>query len=145
MQQDPTRVAFEKALELDRYDWLTHMAFADWLSENGFDDEAEHQRTWTPERQRREDGVAWLRGFAERTGLPYEDVIQAGHDYIRHVTESSLHFVQIGGNEDREALERADDELLSGATTEYWEHWSAVTGQPEPERLDRITVFSCNC
>lgn len=63
------RAAFEAALKENPYDATTHFVFADWLEENGFDDEAAWQRSWTRERQEAED---WLKVYAARMNC-YDD------------------------------------------------------------------------
>lgn len=84
------REAFEEALRKDHYDEVTRMVFADWLDENGFDDEATAQRKWTREKQESED---WLREFVKdvsreddwdedsrQCDLTYESLIAAAKD-----------------------------------------------------------------
>src|SRR5438477_6621276 len=71
--------AFEDAISADRYDGDTRKVFADWLEENGYDDEAVLQRSWTPEKQRAED---WLLDYATECAMTYEELIEAAKNYL---------------------------------------------------------------
>lgn len=46
------RQAFLDAIKENPYEPSNHYVYADWLEENGFDEDALLQREWTPERQR---------------------------------------------------------------------------------------------
>lgn len=124
------REAFERAIAADRYDQDTRRVFADWLDENGFDDEAAFQREWTPRWQEAED---WLKGFAERiAGYDWRDdgmtlhaptleqVVEAGRKCLDD-NESSL----LGG--DGFGATNIWDEVRE----EYWSHWKAYTRRAE--------------
>lgn len=64
-RRDVEKVVHYKHVQDNRYDRDLHMIFADWLEENGYDDEAVLERKWTPERQEAED---WLRALASNSG-----------------------------------------------------------------------------
>lgn len=125
------RKAFLDAIAADRYDVVARRAYADWLDENGFDDEAAEQRKWTPARQEAED---WLRNLAEQMGLTYEDVIQAGHDWFR----DEQHFIQEGTERARYVMSESNNIEL------FWRHWQTITEVEAP--TDRQgQPFSCTC
>ncbi len=151
--------AFLSAIQKDRYDQTTRLVFADWLEENGFDDDALFQRKWTPKYQKAED---WLRDFAGKCGktcinyndawdarrggedvelvwqdITYEMIVQAGHDYVDH----GDYFTQVGSEEARDMCRGEAAEL-------FWEHWETVTGRTKtPREQDEWTngPFSCTC
>lgn len=60
------RESFEAALKKDVYDEVTHKVFADWLSENGFDEEAEYHYTWTKEKQ---EAIDWIHEWEKKLNL----------------------------------------------------------------------------
>jgi uncharacterized protein (TIGR02996 family) len=144
--------AFLAAIQKDRYDEATRRVFADWLEENGYDDEALEQRRWTREKQEAED---WLRELAGRLGqtcrnyddaldgevpelweaITYEDVIQAGYAAV----QSGNHFVQVGDMTAANVM--AEDSVREL----YWKHWQTVTGQAVDDETRQHGVFSCSC
>lgn len=89
------QAAFEMALQSDRYDLVTHRAYADWLTEQGRDAEAEHHRSWTVEWQQAEDR---LKAFCRRVNLNYpyflqkirefNDIRKEGKDETDHTDET---------------------------------------------------------
>ncbi len=151
---DTEKEAFLTAIAKDRYDQTTRLVFANWLEENGLDDEALIQRSWTREKQESED---WLRDYAAKCGetctnysdvwqehveeewqdITYEMVVQAGHDYVNHGNYST----QVGS-------EKARD-LMYGETAElFWKHWQTVTGRTKAAREEDEWMdgpFSCTC
>lgn len=153
-QRERDRDAFLAALAEDRYDRAARLVFADWLEENGDrpgdDDLALEQRRWTPERQEAED---WLREFAEECGLTcrdyetsyggeggewvpitFEDVLQAGHDYL----DRGDYFTQRGSETARNLMTDERREL-------YWRHWQTLTGRTLGEETAPDAPFSCSC
>ena len=153
---DDERRGFEQTIQVNRYDEVARRIYADWLSEQGLDDEATVQYSWTIEKQQAED---WLRGFACRCGdtcinydevtdlrrtsgpieekwvsITFEDVIQAGHDFI----DNGDFFYQ-------EGLETARDLMDKETTDLYWQHWSTYTGRSLPATYRGMAPFSCSC
>ncbi len=133
------REGFLKALEADRFDLASHRAYADWLYEKGEDDLAHVHASWTREKQEAED---WLREFAAEGGvhcpdypydnddgrpITYEEVIQAGHDYLNH----GNHFVQLGD-------ETLRDKTYGKTLVKYWKCWQLVTGITVDEDRRRV-------
>lgn len=146
------RQVFEDALKEDRYNSTVRLIYADWLEENGFDDEAvEQRRRAKPEWI---DADKWMHDFASRGGqycsnygseeddwrdITYEDLIQAGYDYIK----TGDHFVQMGSETLRSLM------YEEGQT--WWKSWSIITGEELSEDLEsgktiyRSAPFSCSC
>ncbi len=89
----------------------TRRVYADWLEENGHEDEAQEQRAWTARRQASED---WMRAAAQDAGVTYEHLLSIGHD-----------------------MATRDDLLLPGSALagqddSYWAAWSALTSSEAP-------------
>jgi uncharacterized protein (TIGR02996 family) len=120
--------AFEDALRADRYDGVTRKVFADWLEENGYDDEAVLQRSWTPEKQQAED---WLVEYARECEMSYEELIEAANDYLDTGEAYCLPF-------------DTPDIVYSGAD-EFWERFSLATGRGVSEDHRGETFFRCAC
>lgn len=161
------KVAFLAALAADRYDQTTRLVFADWLDENGLDDEAmEQRRCATPEWEK---AARWLESFATKCGATcsnYSEVWQAYHEqrqqgvpYDQVVTPEEVHkeityedVIQAGydyaDHEDyfvQQGNEQARDMMASQDTREqFWVAWQTVTGQAV-EKDKQGTVFSCSC
>lgn len=76
---DHEREAFERAISDNKYDEVARRIFADWLSEHGFDDEADLQYSWTPEKQRSED---FITAFAKDCDFTYEEMMAAINKYL---------------------------------------------------------------
>jgi hypothetical protein len=137
--------------------WATHRAFSDWLEEHGFDDEAQVQRRWTPDRQHAEDrlrDLAQICGFnyydwdeeGNESGeeITYEQMIQTGYNYL----ERGDYFTQIGS-------ETARDVVQGEVAEQFWKDWSTVTGVdlpatdkhdwPKDRPWDNPSPFSCSC
>lgn len=158
------RKAFEDAIAKDRYDEATRKVFADWLSENGFDDEAAVQYAWTRERQEAED---WLRDFAEQAGgtiegydgtggdekyqpITYETVLQAaagalssyreaverGEEHPEYWTES---FTQYGSSSARDLLNSKSNR------EKFWRCYALVTGDSVEKGMNEVSAFGCSC
>jgi uncharacterized protein (TIGR02996 family) len=144
---------FEKILKENRYDTLTRNAYADWLEENGFDDEAVEQRCCTSSEWIEAD--KWMHDFASKCGetctsgwssydnqswtaITYEDVIQAGHDYI----DREDYFTQIGSEDAKTLMYNTEINI------KYWECWCIITGRNKPREPKYglgSAPFSCSC
>lgn len=164
MTSDREKERFLQAIAEDRYDQSLRLVFADWLEEHGLDDEALVQRQWTREKQEAED---WLRDFAERCGqtadpakyarrgvsyedygwrpITYEDVVQAGHDWL----DRREWFYQIGEETARNEMYDENTQKL------FWKHWRTITGRKDDglygqakwDEHDAVegSVFGCSC
>ena len=139
MNHDSGKQPFLRAIEADRYDKAVRLAYADWLEERGYDDEAVLQRAWTVERQEAED---WLRWFADECGyhdgyegerkITYEEVIEFGRVY----QETGDGWTQFGSTD-------AQDTMCHHRK-EFWKHWQTITGVVVPEDK-KDAFFSCSC
>ncbi len=137
--------SFELAIKKDRYDQTTRLVFADWLEENGLDDEALIQRSWTREKQESED---WLRDYAEdirntnyyrgegyyesygRKEFSYEDLLAAARSHLETGEETAV--LGLNGPDSRDTME------------EFWQHYAIVTGTAVQEGYGN-TFFACDC
>lgn len=163
MNKEQERKAFEDAIFADRYDQITRRVFSDWLDENDYPEEANKQRKWTPEKQKAEDWLmdlaeiggktclnydeycenyrGWRRGDEntkvemEWEKITYEDLIQAGYDYL----DDEEYFVQHGSERLRDLLSEDSD------TIKFWECWSLVTEREVTEEIKKESPFSCSC
>lgn len=71
--------AFLSAIANDRYDEVTRKVYADWLSENGFDEEAMEQYTWTREKQQ---AIDWLTELASEAATNYHYLVKCAKKFI---------------------------------------------------------------
>lgn len=125
------REAFEKALLADPYDRLTHLAFSDWLDENGFDDEAEFHRLWTPEWQQSDE---YLRKLAEYHCVDFDAMVCG-------LKEDGF-YVQRGS----QTLERDFDNPQE--REEFYDRFRIYIRDQDWNRHDEefdIRPFSCSC
>lgn len=122
------REAFEKAITENPYSEITHLTFADWLDENGFDDEAEHHRKWTKEWQESKD---WLKELAADYGVPFEKMIGA---------------ILSGGNYTQYGSSDLQDEFYDRERAEaFWQHFDRYTRRSNEGWQRRHSPFSCSC
>lgn len=141
------RASFEAAIKENRYDTAIRRVFADWLDENGFDDEAVFHREWTAEWQRAED---WLRNFATTLGvghysayggddkeITYADMMRHAKAWVDSQGDSwPEYFTQIGS-------ENARDEMHAHAD-EFWKNYAIVTKTEIDPNMDKH-FYSCSC
>ena len=137
--------AFLKTIEADRYDGATRKVFADWLEENGYDDEALVQRSWTREKQ---ESIDWLTDFASELSdeyetfmddleiegsytMTYEDLIAAANAYLEKGEAFCLPF---------DTPDRVYDEIEV-----FWRHFEVATGRKVDEERKEGTFFVCAC
>lgn len=136
----PMRKAFYEHLKDDPKDVTTRRVFADWLEEEGHDEEARLQREWSLERY--EEAEAFMKDYAEM--LSGEDDSGGGYRRITvgRVLEAAAD--RLAGGFDGIGL-RFDtpDEVYSRAE-EFWKHYAVLTGTyVEEGRSD--TFVSCGC
>lgn len=146
-----SRDAFERSLKENMFDYQTRLVFADWLEENGHDDEAKEQRRMAGVEWMH--SVAWLQYFAGRCGdtctnydvayknginpvwvpITLEDVVEAGHAALRDKYGWGG-FTQFGS-------EKARDMMFDTNTKElFWKHWQVVTGvRVGKKKSDKLT------
>jgi uncharacterized protein (TIGR02996 family) len=139
------REAFLAALKEDRYDEVTHRAYADWLEENGFDDEAVVHRRWSAEEQQKSE--EWLDEFAkeisqegylyedgvERDELTREKLIEYGQSYLENPRWFGAY------------LNYLTPDCVYRDRREFWKHFAVVTWRTVPEEHREATFFSCSC
>ena len=146
---DDHRLAFESDISSRRgSDAITSRCiFADWLDENGFDDEATEQRSWTLSRQ---ESLDWLREFSTTLGSTLESYGSEGDDDWTPITYEMMMdaarenlaggamFVQRGDTTAQDAM-RTEEECKR-----FWEHYARVTGTDEAVgREEGIFGWSC--
>lgn len=128
---DNCKDAFLKAIQQDKYDWDTRKIFADWLEDNGLDDEATYQREWTPAKQRKLDAQEWLEDFATKHEMTYKEVIKCARDMQDAESYST------GSRSAQEAME--DDVTCE----KFWECWGLVTEEVVENEFRRWTCGTC--
>lgn len=137
------KAAFEAAIKADPYDSTNRLVFADWLEENGLDDEGAEQRRRASNEWIEAD--KWLHEFAEgnkrdgdyyrsyMTRLDYEDLLELGREAI---VDGDLSF-SCGADEDICDALRSNNEW-------FWRTVSIITGLPLPNDVSD-GWFSCGC
>jgi uncharacterized protein (TIGR02996 family) len=126
--REKEKKAFEDVISADRYDGVTRKVFADWLEENGYDDEAVIQRSWTPEKQQAED---WLVEYAKECEMSYDELIEAANKYL---DTGDIH-----------CLGFDTPDIVYDGSEEFWEHFSTATGRSVSEDHRGETFIRCAC
>jgi uncharacterized protein (TIGR02996 family) len=153
--RDPyLREAFVKKLEENEDDTTTRLIFADYLEENGEDEEAQRMRKWDAAKQWLLDAVA----SNEESYSDYDsDDAEAGSywDEVYHIGYAQLiEFGHVGANAQGIARETARlncgnnehmSDFLNNHEDEFWENWSIVTGVPAPKNGKEKAWFGCAC
>lgn len=130
---------------------VTRMAHADWLMENGEQEEAERQLAFLP-------AMRWMEEFAGKLGgdcVNYNEVWgdrtnQTEEEYVEITAEQAIeagwnafkhddYFIQQGSEQAREVMSE------KSTREEYWKNWQIVTGQMVPGKVKEHAVFSCTC
>ncbi len=144
------REAFETALRENRYDTTTRLIYSDFLEEQGEDDYAAEQRRCATKEWC--EAAYWMEDFAGECGgtctnydsrdedhiwvpITFEDVVQAGREYIR--TNGEYYFLQVGSEHARY--------LMYSRVEKFWECWQIVTGISVSKGEQGSGVFSCTC
>ncbi len=94
------RQGFEASLEKDPYDSVTRLIFADWLEEQGKDDEANEQRRRTSPEWIESD--QWLHAFADKCGNHCSNYSEVWTSHYEETRGMGLHDPR-----QQEAAERA--------------------------------------
>ena len=138
------KAAFWEKIKEDPYNAHWHYMFADWLEENGFDDEAELQRQWTVEKQK----------AAEEFMDMYADEISGGHyhddNWEEHWQEISRdNLIQFAHNyldsERYFTLSFDTPEIVHFKQKEFWHHFMVLTGRPVPSDKREEQFIGCSC
>jgi uncharacterized protein (TIGR02996 family) len=109
------REAFEGVIRENPYDAETRKVFADWLEENGLDDEAVVQRGWT--RAKHEAAEAFMRRYADRLDVGVQDALAAAEKFLETGQLTGTHVAHYIDKEDEPAAE-------------FWDHFVVLTGRP---------------
>lgn len=152
------RGGFEAVLREQPTDWATRLIYADWLEDHDMPEEADRQRRyrtsweWMAQLAKGSGGTctnyeeSWdeTRSEVHQEWREYtpDDLVEAGNEFIR----SGKYLVQSGA-----------DTLRDEFSTEYWDHWSVLTGVDldtvewpdegwmSKEQARRANPFSCSC
>lgn len=73
----------------------------------------------------------WLREFAERVEVTYEELIKSAHEYLDRGEYHVLPYTTPDISEER--------------TRKFWENFQAVTGRVVEEKHKEQMFFSCSC
>lgn len=119
-----TRTNFLLAIAANPLDQSLRSVFADWLEENGQEDDAKKQREWTHHKAASEQ---WLRIFASENRGDYEEMIYGA------VSGEGYCF----GEEDGPQHVRDN--------REFWHHIENVTGKRLDNEHRENTFFRCSC
>lgn len=146
------REQFLAAIAAEPYESIHHVAYADWLEENGHDDEAAVQRAWTPQKQRDAEAFMekyvgsikdkWMEGrWEDDYRIPHSGSPPTRDDLFA-VAEQQLadprgwHVLKIPFHEPK---------FIDGeADAAFWRHYSTLTGRVVPEDECGSIVF-CSC
>lgn len=119
--------AFQDALKKNPYDEATHLAFADFLEENGIDDEAEYHRIWTRDKQ---EAIDTLREVAHSIRMSFEELLEEGDE----IATGEYCFGNDDGPEEMRYLWR-----------DFLEAWRTYTGKKVKDIPVDQTHFRCGC
>ena len=133
------REQFVQALKENPYDAVTHAVYADWLMENGFDEEAEVQRRWTVEKQKAAEAFM-LEYASELSG--YDDEERYRKVSVERVMEEATEV--LAGQQGYISVGSQTPEMVWNKAKEFWQHYSVLTGTPI-EKGYRKTFVACVC
>lgn len=123
------RESFEAALKKDVYDEVTHKVFADWLSENGFDEEAEYHYTWTKEKQ---EAIDWIHEWEDKLNLSKGQLLWTK-------PEDAYEIISVGDAENER------NEFCEYRREEFLRKLELATGLRFTEDNEPHIWFSCGC
>ena len=162
-EQQIYRKSFEDQIKKDPYNASIRLVFADWLDENGFDDEASEQRRkgtveWV-------EADKWMHKFADKCGMSchnydenfreynawrdahpeisprdpeFQEFMDNQHEEWRSITYEDC--IQAGFNYLKNAdyfvqlgSEKARDMMYKGEARQFWINWSIITGEGVPK------------
>lgn len=123
-------MGFYNTLRQDPYDQVTRLVFADWLNEQGRDDEAEEQRKWTKEKQEAFDTMtsfSLLMDISQRELLAYGEAASHGEGFCFS---------------DDDAPDIMCDETYK---KQFWDAWETIQGVKVNEEYRLVNNFHCAC
>lgn len=137
-------LAFKEAIAKDRYDESNHRAFADWLEENGYDDEAVIQREWSVEGQLIAE--SFMDEFLKKTRYgdreEYPEEAYGEFKSVEEMMEAAATWLDKG---ERHCFGYETPDELHGELVEaFWRHYQTLTGRPVAEDR-RWRFFRCAC
>ncbi len=146
MTPSDLELSFKSHLEADPRDLATHRAYADWLEEQGRDDEAALHRAWTLDAYDQANEYM-LRQIREVIVCDYdkdERWYDEDENGLRDLLDDATKYLATG---QRTCLNfDCYDMELNGNMEEFWKHYSVLTGRPV--RLDDGEsgwFFRCSC
>lgn len=128
--KEPEALRFVAVLDRDRFDKDTRMIFADWLEEQGYDDEAAFQRSWTREWQEARDHLFLC---AAECRITYDELLGA----------ATAHLEGEEGDDGATLLLGHVTPAIMYDTETFWRAYQTVTGRETGG--DRGGFFSCAC
>lgn len=136
------RDVFEKTLNENPYDKTSRLIYADWLSENGFDDEAEFHRAWTVDWQHAKE---WFDDFAEEHDVPLNEVLSTAQGFYnaekdgRNYRLWDLLYTQDGNDSLRDFMYEDENRI------EFWKNYCTFARLEMVDGLTEVQPFSCSC
>jgi uncharacterized protein (TIGR02996 family) len=143
MRKRDEKAAFEQAIEENPYDATTRKVFADWLEENGFDDEAVIQREWTPEKMHAAE--AFMDDYAAQLSEDPDEEELKSRIFDREELLEIAHMCLDGEKYAGIGLGFQTPDIVWEKRREFWEHFMVLTGRPVPDDKREATFVSCAC
>lgn len=140
------RESFLEELKANPYDEATHRAYADWLDENGMDDESLIHREWSAGAQR--ESEEWLKDFTRRindAGSRYEDYQFYGNNVITYEQVLETARKTLEGDYSGFCIPFDTPEFIYEDNGEFWRHVAMVLWITIPEDKEPMTPFRCAC
>lgn len=128
MTKEEERQAFLAAIKDDPADLTNRLVFADWLEENGEDDEAEFCRHWDIHKY--QEAEEFLRYFASEVEMEYNRLLSAAERYLRTGDDVTLGF--------------DTPDVCYAEMDRFWESYHIVTNVKKDEDAWG-GFFNCSC
>lgn len=151
---EATMYAFLEQISENPLDEVTHRVFADWLEENGYDDEALIQREWTAEKYR--TALSEVDAFAKSISGKYifdgHDADEFDNEFIHHeitvdILMRTAYAALKSGDRFPSTLclpfEIPDDYNPNWEV--FWQHFMILTGVPVPTKNRGDAFIRCAC
>lgn len=125
------RDQFLRAIKDEPMKPANHYAYADWLEDNGFDDEARIQREWSVEKQLAAE--AFVGDYAKQCQLSMRELLWEADT---HIDDESHYFLCEGFDDPKSSYEEM---------RVFWRHFEVLTGRPVPAGRDNESFTDCSC